>query len=668
MTVSALLVGASLLLASSGIPGLFYPRSRALGERIAALLSAAGGVLGLGGSLAVLAGLPAPGLSLVWSIVPRSGAVLAADPLTAAFLLPLFLLSVVAPVYGLSYWPQAEHPDDGQKLRFFFGLLTGSMAIVTMARDGVHFLVAWETMALSAYFLVTTEDRKEPVRSAGWTYLIATHTGTLVLTAMVLLLGRSTGSFSWVPWEESRLPAGTSAIVFVLALVGFGFKAGLVPLHFWLPGAHSSAPSHVSAVLSAVMLKMGVYGFLRITSLMPAIPSWWGAVTIVAGAVTALTGVALAVGQGDLKRLLAYSSIENIGIVYVGVGTALLGVAEGQPAWALLGLAGAIFHVWNHSIFKALLFLSAGSVVHASGTREMDRMGGLLPALPRTGLAFGVGAAAVSGLPPLNGFVSEWLIYVALFSIWTHGQPAFALVGLAIPVLATTGALATASFVKVFGTVFLGSPRSAPGAVPHERPGMARPVLALAAACLVLGLGAPWLAPFLERAAFAWRPALAKTGIRILEVAPLGWISVFGLFLTGSLAVGLVALRLVRSAEGFRTGPTWDCGYAAPTSRMQYTGRSLGQWLGEQLLPRRLGPSVRRQEPRGFFPVIARFSASTPDPFHARLFAPVFSSWADRLNRLRWLQQGRIGIYLLYILIVLVGLLAWSAVRQRWGG
>lgn len=668
MTISSLLVGASLLLVSSGIPGLLFRRRSALGERAAALLAAGGGVLGLGGSLAVLTGSTAPALSLGWSIVPRSDATLAADPLTAAFLLPLFLLSIVAPLYGLSYWPQSEHPDDGRKLRFFFGLLTGSMVIVTMARDGVLFLIAWETMALSAYFLVTTEGSKKPVQSAGWTYLIATHTGTLALLAMVLLLGQSTGSFSWAPWTQARLSAGTSAIVFVLSLVGFGFKAGLVPFHFWLPGAHASAPSHVSAVLSAVMLKMGVYGFLRITSLMPAIPAWWGAVTVAAGALTAVTGVALAVGQGDLKRLLAYSSIENVGIIYVGVGTALVGVAEGRPVWVLLGLAGAIFHVWNHSVFKTLLFLSAGSVVHAAGTREMDRMGGLLKLLPRTGLAFGTGAAAVSGLPPLNGFVSEWLIYVALFSVWTDRRTEFELIGIAIPILATTGALATASFVKVFGTVFLGSPRCGPEAGVHERPGMARPVLALAAGCLLLGLGAPWLTPFLERTALSWDPALATAGLRILDVAPLGWISVFGLFLVGSLALGLVALRRFLMAEGFRTGPTWDCGYAAPTSRMQYTGRSFGEWLGERFLPRTLGPSVRRQAPRGFFPALARFSASTPDPFDARLYAPAFSAWADRLSRFRWLQQGRIGIYLLYILVALVVLLFWSAVRGRWGG
>jgi hydrogenase-4 component B len=335
--------------------------------------------------------------------------------------------------------------------------------------------------------------------------------------------------------------------------------------------------------------------------------------------------------------------------------------------WALLGLSGAVFHVWNHSVFKALLFLSAGSVVHASGTREMDRMGGLLRLLPRSGLAFGIGAAAVSGLPPLNGFVSEWLIYVALFSVWTDVPAGFGLVGFAIPVLAMTGALATASFVKVFGTVFLGSPRGPLEGEAHERPGMTRPLLGLASACVALGLGSPWLTPLLERTAVSWHPALAKADLRILEVAPLGWISVFGLFLAGSLAAGFWVLGRVRSTGPRRARPTWDCGYAAPTARMQYTGRSFGEWLGERLLPRTLGPSVRRQPPRGFFPVISRFSASTPDPFHSRVYAPAFSAWADRLNRFRWLQQGRIGIYLLYILAALVGLLAWSAVRGRWG-
>ena len=668
MTSSSLLIGAALLLASSGIPGLFLRRRGALSERLAAALAALAGLVGLGGSLAVLAGAPASRLSLGWSIVPGSTALLAVDPLTAAFLLPLFLLSVVVPLYGLAYWPEKDHPGDGRKLRFFFGLLAGAMGIVTMARDGVLFLVAWEVMALAAYFLVTTEGKRQDVRSAGWTYLIATHTGTLVLMAMVLVLDRSSGSFAWVPWDRAQVPPGTASIVFLLALVGFGFKAGLVPFHFWLPGAHASAPSHVSAVLSAVMLKMGVYGFLRITSLVPEVPAWWGAVTLAVGAATAVTGVALAVGQGDLKRLLAYSSIENVGIVYVGIGAALLGVAEGRPVWTLLAFAGAILHVWNHSVFKALLFLSAGSVVHASGTREMDRMGGLLGPLPRTGLAFGIGAAAVSGLPPLNGFVSEWLIYVALFSVWTDVRTGLGLVGFAIPLLAMTGALATASFVKVFGTVFLGSPRTPPREGTHEQAGMARPVLLLAAACVLLGLGAPVLAPLLERAAVSWYPALAASSPRILDAAPLGWIGAFGLFLAVALGAGLWALGRVRSSGAQRTGPTWDCGYAAPTARMQYTGRSFGEWLGERLLPRTLGPSVRRQPPRGLFPTLSRFSASTPDPFHARLYVPAFSAWADRLNRFRWLQQGRMGVYLLYILVALVGLLAWSAVRGRWGG
>ena len=663
MTVALLLV-ASLLLVSSGIPGLFLGRRSAAGERIATALVAVGGLLGLGSALAILGGAASKGLSAAWSIVPGSQAILDADPLTAAFLVPLFVVSAVGSVYGLSYWPQAGHPENGQRLRFFYGLLAGAMVMVTMARDGVLFLVAWETMALAAYFLVTTENRSVEVQKAGWTYLIATHTGTLALVGMVLTLSHATGSFRWVHWDGPLELGGAAAVVFFLALVGFGFKAGLVPFHFWLPGAHASAPSHVSAILSAVMLKMGVYGFLRVTSLLPGVAPWWGGVTLTVGALTAITGVALAVGQGDLKRLLAYSSIENVGIIFIGLGSAFLAIAEGRPLWALLGFGGALLHVWNHAAFKALLFLSAGSVVHATGTREMDRMGGLLRSLPATGIAFATGSAAVAGLPPLNGFVSEWLIYVSLFSLWTGSSGGTSLVGFAIPVLATTGALATASFVKVFGTVFLGAPRGAT-AGHAERPGMARPALALASACFLLGIAGPWLAPFLERAVFSWDPSLARSGVRIADGAPLLWITGFGLVLAALFLAGVAVLRRSRAAGESRSGPTWDCGYAAPTARMQYTGRSFGEWLGERLLPRTLGPSVRRQPPQGLFPKLARFSASTPDPFHARLFAPAFSSWADRLNRLRWLQQGRIGVYMLYILLALVCLLAWSAVRGR---
>jgi hydrogenase-4 component B len=665
LTVSSLLVLSSLVLAISGIPGLVPALRGSAGERLSVLLAGAGGIAGAGGALAVLCGLGPDSVSAAWSIVPASRTLLGVDPLSAAFLLPLFCVASLGSVYGLSYWPAKEHPASGPKLRFFFGLLAGSMGLVTMARDGVLFLVVWEVMALAAYFLITTEGREPDVRKAGWVYLIATHFGTLILLAMVLTLGHRTGSFLWERWEGAQLAGGWGALVFVLALVGFGFKAGLVPFHFWLPGAHASAPSHVSALLSAVMLKMGIYGFLRITSLLPEVPAWWGAVTLAVGVLTALTGVALAVAQGDLKRLLAYSSIENVGIVYVGIGTALVSFAAGRPECALLGLAGAVFHVWNHAVFKSLLFFSAGSVVHATGTREMDRMGGLLRPMPRTGLAFATGAAAVSGLPPLNGFVSEWLIYVALFRLWADGRAHLALAGFAIPMLAATGALATASFVKAFGTVFLGSPRVPGTRPPQEAAGMARVALILASGCVLLGVAAPWLTPMLERVAFSWNPALAATGARILDHAPLGWISAISFGLVAAVAVGAFAVRHGVREGRTRSGPTWDCGYAAPTSRMQYTGRSFSEWLGEKLLPGMLGPRIRRQDPRGLFPGLARFSASTPDPFHTRLYAPAFTSWADRLTRFRWLQQGRIGVYLLYILLTLMGLLAWSAYRGR---
>jgi hydrogenase-4 component B len=295
----------------------------------------------------------------------------------------------------------------------------------------------------------------------------------------------------------------------------------------------------------------------------------------------------------------------------------------------------------------------------------MDRMGGLLRPMPRTGLAFATGAAAVSGLPLLNGFVSEWLIYVALFRFWAEGHAPLSLAGFAIPVLAATGALATASFVKVFGTVFLGSPRHPGERTPHEKAGMAVPALVLAFGCIVLGLVAPWLTPVLERAVFSWHPELAASGVRILGYAPLGWITGISLGLAAALFAAWLALRGGVSKGRARTGPTWDCGYSAPTVRMQYTGRSFSEWLGERFLPGTLGPSIHRQDPRGLFPRVARFSASTPDPFHARLYAPIFSAWADRLTRFRWLQQGRIGIYLLYILLTLVGLLTWSAARGR---
>src|ERR1051325_8309374 len=335
------------------------------------------------------------------------------------------------------------------------------MVMVIVARDGVLFLMGWEVMALAAYFLVVTEGNKSEVREAGWIYLVATHVGTLSLFGFFALLWRMTGSFDLWPTGLAGISSKAAVGLFVLGAVGFGIKAGLMPLHVWLPGAHANAPSHVSAILSGVLLKTGIYGRVRVCGLMPHPPLWWGGTLVVVGTVSAVFGIAFASEQRDLKRLLAYSSIENVGIIAMGIGVATLGRSMDRADLIVLGLGAALLHVINHSLFKPLLFLGAGAILHSAHTRQMDLLGGLGKKMPRTMALVVVGAIAICGLPPLNGFIGELLLYLGLFAMVVGGggaSGATSWAALGAVALALVGALAVAAFVKFLGTVFLGSP------------------------------------------------------------------------------------------------------------------------------------------------------------------------------------------------------------------
>ncbi|TNF22455.1 MAG: hydrogenase, partial [Deltaproteobacteria bacterium] len=462
------LAGLALLVAAALLASFSAPR-------LTAAVSALAGLTVLGAGVAVLVGAPTSALALPW--LPGGPAeALRLDPLAAFFLVPIGLIGALGPIYGLGYWRRADHPGSERPVRAGYAVLTASLVLVALARDGAAFLLAWEGMALSGFLLILAEHGRPEVRSAGLIYLIATHVSTLALWWFFARVQAATGVFGFAP-----LPAGDPATLgtVLVGLVGFGLKAGFIPLHVWLPGAHAAAPTHVSALLSGVVLKVGVYGVLRATTLAPDLPVGVGGLVLVLGAVAAVLGVALALAQHDLKRLLAYHSIENIGIILLGLGLALVGRSTGHPTWVALGLAGALLHVWNHAIFKSLLFFGAGAAIHAAGTRLIDRLGGLAHRQPVTAFAFLVGAVAISGLPPLNGFASELLVYLGLFDAAQHGAPA---VALAAPALALTGALALACFVKVYGVVFLGAPRTPEAAAAHPAPpSMRAPMLALVA-------------------------------------------------------------------------------------------------------------------------------------------------------------------------------------------
>jgi hydrogenase-4 component B len=662
LPVSLTLTGA-LLIGVSGLPGLLLRRGARLGERIAALLHVGGAATALVGTVAALCAAAPPAVTLAWGL-PTGAFRIAIDGLSAAFLVPLLIVPALGSIYGLRYWSEQDHPESGRKLRAFYGFLAASLAMITIARDGVLFLFAWEGMALSAFFLITTDHGDPEARAAGRIYFVATHVGTLALFGMFSLLFAVTGSFGLDALPEGS--AGACAAIFALGLLGFGLKAGVMPLHVWLPGAHAVAPSHVSAVLSAVVLKTGVYGIARLACMLPNPPALAGGLLLALGVVSGVAGVLFAIAQHDLKRLLAYHSIENIGIIFMGLGLALLGRALGRPEWVALGLGGAILHVWNHSFFKSLLFFSAGAVIHRLHTREIDRMGGLARTMPVTAAAFLCGAVAICGLPPLNGFVSELLVYLGLFqTLHPGGGNAAAAAAFAIPALASIGALAAACFVKAFGAVFLGvARRPYDGAIGEAPRLMLAPMVTLAALCVAIGALPAVAVPFLDRAAAAWTTGAAGVAataaaapplLSLAPLAPLQWISVLAaaLWLAALAAILLVRRRMrVRDAERV---VTWDCGYAAPSARMQYTSSSFAEML-VAIFRRVLHPREHAPRVRELFPRAARHQSHVDDVVLDEWIVPSLRWCARKLLLLRFLQAGRIQLYILYLLLAVIAL------------
>jgi hydrogenase-4 component B len=525
-------------------------------------------------------------------------------------------------------------------------------------------------MTLASYVLVVQRGDDAEAVHAGWVYMVMAHAGLACLLAGMLLLHAWTGSLAFADWRAAApgLPPGARGAAFVLLALGFGAKAGLVPLHVWLPLAHPAAPAPVSALMSGVMIKLGVYGLLRAGLDWLDGPPWWGVVLLLAGAASSVVGVLYALVERDLKRLLAFSSVENAGIVVMGAGAALVFDAAGLPPLAQLGVLAALYHTANHAAFKALLFLGAGAAVHATGTRDLEAMGGLARRMPWTAAGFLVGAAAIAGLPPLNGFVSEWLTFQALLQNLALASPGLNLVfALAIAALALTGGLAVACFVRAFGIAFLALPRSEAAAGAREAPGAVRAaVAALAAACALLGLGAPVVAPALGRVArtlTGGEAPITLAGPLTLDVSD-GFATlstpVVAAALLAALVVLVAGLRLAGAARRPRRYETWGCGRMVQTARMEYTATAFAN------------PFTRVFD--FFYRPVKRLAVQSHPA--SRLFVrridydnptrPIFEEWLyrpilDGVRRLaglaRRVQSGSASHYLAYIFAALVALL-----------
>ncbi|WP_305046772.1 proton-conducting transporter transmembrane domain-containing protein [Geoalkalibacter sp.] len=653
-----LVVLAVLILLAGGAAALLAGRRTALASGCAAGATLLAAVPGMGAALLGLRGASAS-VEAVWA-VPGGDFLLSVDALSGLFLLAIFVLAPLCALYGAAYLKeQGEQRPLGGHWFFYTGLVA-AMALVVTAAQALLFLAVWELMSLASFFLVVFDHRQAEVRRAAWIYLIACHLGGAFLCALLLFAGDLAGSLAFADFARlAEVEPKQALVLFVLALVGFGAKAGLFPLHVWLPEAHPAAPSHVSALMSAVMVKTGIYGLLRVLTWLPPAPAWWGLLLAGLGILGALYGIALAAVQRDLKRCLAYSTIENVGIIFLGLGLGLYAASQGLALMAALGFAGALLHLWNHALFKGLLFLGAGGLLHATGTRDLNLMGGLLRRLPLSGALLIGGSLAAIAVPPFNGFVSEWLLYLGLLQGVTQFSGAAAVPPLLLMgLLALTGALALLVFVRLVGIALLGVPRSPAAVGAHEAgPLLLAPQALLLAGCLAMGLfpGAPL------RLLSAPLAQLAPPGTAALSLTvPLVWPGRFALLLLAALGAAALLLVALRRARPAAVAETWGCGFARPSARMTYSAEGFSELAHTRLLPAPLRPQVRGEVTAELFPAPARRAQHSSDPVLGRLYHPLFAGLGERCVRLRWLQQGRPAVYLLYIFLTGAALMLWS--------
>jgi formate hydrogenlyase subunit 3/multisubunit Na+/H+ antiporter MnhD subunit len=597
--------------------------------------------------------------------LPWLGAHFRLDALAAFFLVVVNLGGAAASAFGLSYG--RHEPARGRVLPFFPAFLAG-MNLVVVAADAFTFLLAWEFMSLVSWALVMAHHRERDHAHAGYVYLVMASFGTLSLLLAFGLLAGPSGGYAFAAIRAADLSPGLSAVVLALVLVGAGSKAGLVPLHVWLPLAHPAAPSHVSALMSGVMTKVAVYGFVRIVFDLLGPPEWWWSlVVLVLGGATAVLGVLYALMQHDLKRLLAYHTVENIGIIFIGLGLALAFQANAMGTAAALALTAALFHVLNHCLFKSLLFFGSGAVLVATGERDMERLGGLIHGMPFTAFTFLVGAAAISALPPLNGFVSEWLIFQAILVSPDVAQWSLKFLVPAIgAMLALSAALAAACFVKAFGVTFLGRARSEAAARAREVDPMSLwAMFAFAGLCVFAGVFPGLIIDGLSPVVMALTDGArmpVQTTIPWLTIVPVsaGRSSYNGLLVLLFIAFSAAATAYVIhrfASHAVRRAAPWDCGFPDPSPITQYTAGSFAQPIRRVFgtLAFRAHEEVEMPPPGDLRP--ARFQVRLHDLVWEGVYAPVAGAVgfaADRLNHLQFLTVRR---YLTLVFLALVFLL-----------
>jgi hydrogenase-4 component B len=634
-------------------------------------------LLGISGLAALIAGL----LPLIGSTVSTQSVLLGLpwlhwhlrlDPLSGWFLIMIGAVTLAVAVYGPAYVREFIHgPYSLAVLGSFTGLFIAGMQLVVLADDAFAFLVAWELMSVSSYFLVAYQHQHAANRRAAFLYLLMAHLGAVAILLAFGILAHAGGDFTFSALRAAAISDNWATLAFALALFGFGIKAGLVPGHMWLPEAHPAAPSHISALMSGVMLKIAVYGFIRVVfDLIGEIHWQWGVTVLLIGSVTALFGVLYAMMQSDLKRLLAYSSIENIGIIFLGLGLAMIFFATGHLIPGVIALSAALFHCLNHAMFKSLLFLGAGAIVHAAHETDLEHMGGLIRRMPHTAALFLVGCLSIAALPPFNGFASEWLTFQAALQTPTIDSGVLRIViPVAAAMLALTAALGAGAFVKVYGIAFLGRGRSRH--ISHAREvgwGMRGAQAWLAVLCLLLGLLSPLaidtLQPISQMLVGIALPAQSGGSWLVLAPVSATTAAYAAPFIIAVLLLAVLGTRVFMRLHGNMIAPRraapWDCGFGPLTTRMQYTAHSFAMPLRRIFRPVwRLEETVEETPPAGAAhkTTAIHYLLHVHDRFWNWVYEPVYRTLQRSTRIVTLLQSGNVRNYLTYSFVTLLILL-----------
>jgi len=576
------------------------------------------------------------------------------DGVSAFFLLTIFAISLVASFYSYHYMDHEKNAVKTGINYFFFSILISSMALVVTASNIISFMLSWEIMSLSSFFLVIYNHHSAENRRAGYLYFIFSHVGAMFIFAAFGIIYTYTGNFAFGTMDA--IPETAKILIFIFSFIGFGSKAGVFPFHVWLPYAHPAAPSHISAVMSGVMIKTGIYGIIRMYMLLNFHTPVFGNILLVAGAVSGVLGVLYALGQHDLKQLLAYHSVENIGIILIGLGLGMIGISSENPVMAVLGFTGGFLHILNHCIFKSLLFMGAGMVLHQTGTSSIDALGGLLKRMKITGVTFIIGSLAISGLPLFNGFVGEFFIYVGGFKGIALEKSALFMSMLGIISLAVIGGLALACFTKVVGVVFQGEPRSKAGEnIKEQGATMLISMSILALACLLIGLFPDLIIQLPIKAVSALGLKFAPAAFDpILQIT--GNISLAAMiFLLLFILVAGIRFFLYKGKTITASG-TWGCGFTQPTVKMQYTGSSYASFLLDFFRP--VAPLEETHvKIAGRFPIKTYYHSHVNDIAQIYMNRVIVTPVLFFFDKLRWIQHGDIHLYIGYILLAIILLL-----------